>query len=57
MSHQNIPILAPRDEESKKAINKMINGTKVYINNVRILGPDGSSNFVEEDIDQLLNFR
>jgi len=29
------------DETSKRAMSKMVNGSKVYINNVRVVGPDG----------------
>ena len=46
--HTNIG--AQWDEESKKAINKMINGTKVYINKVRVLGPDGRVRLIYDDL-------
>ena len=37
------------DETTKKAMARMVNGTKVYIDNVRVLGPDGRVRRIYDD--------
>ncbi len=38
------------DEVTKKAMSKMIKGSKVYINNVRVVGPDGRTKLIYDDL-------
>jgi len=38
------------DETTKKAMSRMVNGTKVYIDNVRVLGPDGRVRRIYDDL-------
>jgi len=38
------------DEVTKKAMSKMVKGSKVYINNVRVIGPDSRVRHIYDDL-------